>query len=120
MRISDWSSDVCSSDLYGSLCRGGDLGDGVPAGTYAHSPVGQSDFAAGGAWAIGSDSFCCRLSARLASEARSAVVARRMSGIDCCEIGRANVCNPVTNAHLVCRLLLEKEKHKYYKLLLNE
>src|SRR3546814_9429689 len=27
------------------------------------------------------------------------------------EIGRAHVCTPVTNAHLVCRLLLEK-KHK--------
>src|SRR3546814_5442729 len=25
------------------------------------------------------------------------------------EIGRANVCTPVTNAHLVCRLLLEKK-----------
>src|SRR3546814_8456640 len=28
------------------------------------------------------------------------------------EIGRAHVCTPVTNAHLVCRLLLEKKKHK--------
>src|SRR3546814_6444904 len=27
------------------------------------------------------------------------------------EIGRANVCTPVTNAHLVCRLLLAKKKH---------
>src|SRR3546814_1741163 len=27
------------------------------------------------------------------------------------QIGRAHVCTPVTNAHLVCRLLLEK-KHK--------
>src|SRR3546814_5987608 len=27
------------------------------------------------------------------------------------EIGRAHVCTPVTNAHLVCRLLLEKKKH---------
>src|SRR3546814_3826610 len=26
------------------------------------------------------------------------------------EIGRAHVCTPVTNAHLVCRLLLEKTK----------
>src|SRR3546814_9192330 len=26
------------------------------------------------------------------------------------QIGRAHVCNPVTNAHLVCRLLLEKKK----------
>src|SRR3546814_1272551 len=28
------------------------------------------------------------------------------------EIGRAHVCTPVTNAHLVCRLLLEK-KNRY-------
>src|SRR3546814_9546142 len=27
------------------------------------------------------------------------------------EIGRAHVCTPVTNAHLVCRLLLAKKKH---------
>src|SRR3546814_9512902 len=26
------------------------------------------------------------------------------------EIGRAHVCTPVTNAHLVCRLMLEKNK----------
>src|SRR3546814_9982154 len=29
------------------------------------------------------------------------------------EIGRAHVCTPVTNAHLVCRLLLEKQKKKH-------
>src|SRR3546814_3150472 len=29
------------------------------------------------------------------------------------EIGRAHVCTPVTNAHLVCRLLLEKKKSRY-------
>src|SRR3546814_9664263 len=28
------------------------------------------------------------------------------------KIGRAHVCTPVTNAHLVCRLLLEKKKQK--------
>src|SRR3546814_2290725 len=27
------------------------------------------------------------------------------------EIGRAHVCTPVTNAHLVCRRLLEKNTH---------
>src|SRR3546814_5228278 len=27
-------------------------------------------------------------------------------------IGRAQVCTPVTNAHIVCRLLLEKKKYK--------
>src|SRR3546814_4949292 len=30
------------------------------------------------------------------------------------EIGRAHVRTPVTNAPLVCRLLLEKQKHKHY------
>src|SRR3546814_4019823 len=30
------------------------------------------------------------------------------------QIGRAHVCNPVTNAHLVCRLLLEKKKKYNY------
>src|SRR3546814_5795267 len=28
------------------------------------------------------------------------------------KIGRAHVCTPVTNAHLVCRLLLEKRKQQ--------
>src|SRR3546814_3642902 len=28
------------------------------------------------------------------------------------EIGRAHVCTPVTNAHLVCRLLLDKKQNK--------
>src|SRR3546814_6634634 len=29
------------------------------------------------------------------------------------QIGRAHVCTPVTNAHLVCRLLLEKTKSRH-------
>src|SRR3546814_7270465 len=35
----------------------------------------------------------------------------------CLEIGRAHVCTPVTNAHHVCRLLLEKktqQRNKHY------
>src|SRR3546814_7977854 len=31
-------------------------------------------------------------------------------------IGRAHVCTPVTNAHLVCRLLLDKKTHPNSKL----
>src|SRR3546814_570967 len=38
--------------------------------------------------------------------------AARLGGIDV-QIGRAHVWTPVTNAHLVCRLLLEKKKHKH-------
>src|SRR3546814_3353973 len=30
------------------------------------------------------------------------------------QIGRAHVCTPVTNAHLVCRLLLEKKNNTVY------
>src|SRR3546814_8370435 len=30
------------------------------------------------------------------------------------EIGRAHLCTPVTNAHLVCRLLLDKKKYNTY------
>src|SRR3546814_5171976 len=33
-------------------------------------------------------------------------------GVGGAEIGRAHVRTPVTNAHLVCRLLLEKKKKK--------
>src|SRR3546814_10377231 len=32
------------------------------------------------------------------------------------KIGRAHVCTPVTNAHLVCRLLLEQKKNYIHKL----
>src|SRR3546814_10198223 len=31
------------------------------------------------------------------------------------QIGRAHVCTPVTNAHLVCRLLLEKKKEAHIR-----
>src|SRR3546814_4119291 len=42
-----------------------------------------------------------------------AVVRRQVAG----EIGRAHVCTPVTNAHLVCRLLLDKNKSKLQSLI---
>src|SRR3546814_4228501 len=44
----------------------------------------------------------------LSAAARHRRVARRPAG-RVQEIGRAHVCTPVTNAHLVCRLLLEKK-----------
>src|SRR3546814_6299880 len=36
-------------------------------------------------------------------------------GTEGSEIGRAHVCTPVTNAHLVCLLLLEKKKDRHHK-----
>src|SRR3546814_4709436 len=43
----------------------------------------------------------------MTAKATSPSIARRP------EIGRAQVCTPVTNAHLVCRLLLEKKNRRY-------
>src|SRR3546814_8736110 len=34
------------------------------------------------------------------------------TGLSIPESGRAHVCTPVTNAHLVCRLLIEKTKNQ--------
>src|SRR3546814_9828596 len=42
-------------------------------------------------------------------------VAGRMPGHMNVQIGRAHVCTPVTNAHLVCRLLLEIKKYQQHK-----
>src|SRR3546814_6776700 len=110
MRISDWSSDVCSSDLglptkteqsdlyqavYG---RNGDTPMPVIA---ARSPVDAFDAAIE----------ACRIAVQfmtpvmLLTDGYIANAAEPWA-----EIGRAHVCTPVTNAHLVCRLLLEKKK----------
>src|SRR3546814_4821671 len=107
MRISDWSSDVCSSDLARRrAATGGRLGDageqplpGLEDGTPA--PVG----AAVVQWRSFRRGQPFRLPIQAAAAATLAT--RAMSSG---EIGRAHVCTPVTNAHLVCRLLLEKKK----------
>src|SRR3546814_5059225 len=117
MRISDWSSDVCSSDLsrrpglsgevllqsrryrlprladadrrgrrrglLGSVVPGMRAGDGADGGGSAALPDRHRQRAAG-----------------------------RDAGFEGPQIGRAHVWTPVTNAQLVCRLLLEKKKTK--------
>src|SRR3546814_1633334 len=77
MRISDWSSDVCSSDLR------------------------EYDFIKH----LSPESRHMRFLAQI-NEPGAAM-------LDQLKIGRAHVCTPVTNAHLVCRLLLEKKKNLY-------
>src|SRR3546814_7730709 len=97
MRISDWSSDVCSSDLPGATVIGDvkcseALFDGIAA--------------AGGRplmWKTGHSVIKAKMKevgAPLAGE----MAAHFVIG----EIGRAHVCTPVTNAHHACRLLLAK------------
>src|SRR3546814_8394755 len=51
-------------------------------------------------------------------EARGAAIAALAEGFGDKQIGRAHVCTPVTNAHIVCRLLLEQKTNKARKMLL--
>src|SRR3546814_10754307 len=86
MRISDWSSDVCSSDL-------GQMGQWFAKYFLAN------DFEV-----TGYDS-------ENKIQGKGIIQSDSLVG----EIGRAHVSTPVTNAHLVCRLLLEKKKNKTKK-----
>src|SRR3546814_10242890 len=120
MRISDWSSDVCSSDLcaIGFLEAIANQADDEVVG---YEPACVHDF-------LGFNA-----QGRLCLDRSAQHVARRdlrdtesfgdvgclsaFSGAGWAEqnqthgsIGRAHVCTPVPNAPLVCRLLLETQK----------
>src|SRR3546814_9521374 len=129
MRISDWSSDVCSSDLVmtrhlklagesleislvftddaeqRSLNRDYRMKD-RPTNVLSFPSMddGMNDrgSAAAGQPRLLGDVVLARET--IAREARA-------QGKSMAEIGRAHVCTPVTNAQLVCRLLLEKKKN---------
>src|SRR3546814_5825847 len=92
MRISDWSSDVCSSDLLI-----------VSEVNRQHEIVIRQ---------IG------RAEPRLRDSDPGGATRQRWRTLLTCfgwqQIGRAHVWTPVTNAHLVCRLLLEKKKKNDY------
>src|SRR3546814_1433161 len=92
MRISDWSSDVCSSDL-SAIARGW-----MHMRTWGIWALVVAALCALAAlswwWAVGSQS-------RVDPEFTQAFI----------DLDRKSTrLNPVTNAHLVCRLLLEKKK----------
>src|SRR3546814_6965812 len=126
MRISDWSSDVCSSDLIVDtlpfakvqkllhdadivVCHGGtgSLITALRAGCRViamprlsergeHYDNHQSEI---------TEAFVARgliWSAATTEELKAALTAARAA-----KIGRAHVCTPVTNAQIVCRLLIE-------------
>src|SRR3546814_10441303 len=107
MRISDWSSDVCSSDLlwvYEGQTSFWDLVLAARSGMQSKAMVlaewsthaGYYSVQPGREWRPVED-----------TTLDPVIAARKPKPFS---IGRAHVWTPVTNAHLVCRLLLEKHK----------
>src|SRR3546814_9246180 len=92
MRISDWSSDVCSSDLVEAV----------------KDECGKPCLRFGPNRPIQRDGIASPPTAQRKGEVGLVDVPGR-DGFLHMEIERAHVCTPVTNAHLVCRLLLENQ-----------
>src|SRR3546814_2374162 len=116
MRISDWSSDVCSSDLdprsppTGSL---GESGRAQPRSTAAircrnDNFTGLKNGSEGPMKLTDVRSTALGLSVAALLAGSAAVAQAQETFIN--KIGRAHVLTPVTNAHIVCRLMLEKKK----------
>src|SRR3546814_10719476 len=98
MRISDWSSDVCSSDLSASPPRDRGI---RPSGSVSRcSQPHLHQFPKPGQCRRVERFLTCRTREGLGNEGLQHQLL---------EIARAPVWTPVTNAHLVCRLLLEKK-----------
>src|SRR3546814_1168856 len=118
MRISDWSSDVCSSDLADLLADAGDatydiLAEKGHLDDIAVDAVQQELRRAGERRKVAGISHFQRLRTLVHApvgddhDTEVTEIVAEME-IDREQIGRAHVCTPVTNAPLVCRLMLEK------------
>src|SRR3546814_3167590 len=111
MRISDWSSDVCSSDLLGAqgtVLAGGRYDGLIEALGGPETP--------GVGWAAGIERLAMLIDAPQEEKPHvvlipmGAAAEKAATGLLADQIGRAHVRTTVTNAHLVCRLPLEKKK----------
>src|SRR3546814_7199808 len=114
MRISDWSSDVCSSDLeFGVLARDVDfegvqllaerLRTRIEGLIYVWEQRSYTISASIGVVMIDRAGLTLE---DVFAHADAACYMAKDHGRN--QLGRAHVCTPVTNAHLGCRLLLEK------------
>src|SRR3546814_3375983 len=117
MRISDWSSDVCSSDLTTTLrsCAALSVAGEIGISNWhpARRPLVQMTL-------VAVLPLCGKLTSITSPISSGALLSTSMPVAEILwtsasisapvEIGRAHVWTPVTNAQLVCRLLLEKKK----------
>src|SRR3546814_10823725 len=101
MRISDWSSDVCSADLVRRQ-----PGRARTAGGQGMNPLPLARIAQ---WSGGRLQGADVLIDAIETDTRALDVDDGRNALFV-EIGRAHVWTPVTNAPLVCRLLLEKKR----------
>src|SRR3546814_7173106 len=111
MRISDWSSDVCSSDLFRAF------GDEDEFTGQRHAAVRLAPARQG----FGAINLATRhIDDRLEERHELALPQTAAYLLGQCQMpaqamgmrSEEHTSDPVTNAHLVCRLLLEKKKNK--------
>src|SRR3546814_4890542 len=100
MRISDWSSDVCSSDLRSRKAPGrADSGRADGRRTCSSSRLARHDKMSGHNGPSGRPAPSSPSGARWTGRGPATPIGK---------IGRAHVCTPVTDSHLVCRLMVVK------------
>src|SRR3546814_1164044 len=112
MRISDWSSDVCSSDLTALVIDAKTLRFFESAGDLARVRDRSANRIVADFKFSGEGETWDRLMLLGLSGGGKTLVRRDYGeGAAAEQIGRAHVCTPVPNAHIVCRLLLEKKNN---------
>src|SRR3546814_5451280 len=108
MRISDWSSDVCSSDLGNSLCgpSRATMLTGRQSNAHGFTQNGQHFDNSSWVWprALAQAGYTTAMFGKWHINGTPKGI-----GFDDWKDRKSTRLNPVTNAHLVCRLLLEKK-----------
>src|SRR3546814_5950007 len=122
MRMRDWSSDVCSSDL--RQRRHDAYPDGAVSATQARSHLCyrlpellgaecclSDEQSAGRSWPRSRAAPLEQRYAKPSFQQLHPALACRLRYVKCSQIGRAHDCTTVTNAQLVSRLMLDNKKY---------
>src|SRR3546814_8149942 len=124
MRISDWSSDVCSSDLiqarrhelstwFNQAASATSWTDGPIAAPTSYTEYAGCYNAAADQWTASDPANVCPAGFEPQwGDLAMAGAYNATRNENKSQIGRAHVRTPVTNAHIVCRLLLEKKNNR--------